>query len=173
MVCVPPSRAGKAPQAHILHSNAPAPLPSHSAPVSLLLSKRSSRLWPAETLNRNASFGLGDGPFSVVLLTANQGEEQGHLKALPLLPCRSENAFIEIKTKTPQWFCTDTQNVFRVEAPPPGNRLFCPTHTYEQTAKSISQPLLIKKKTILQRHLHAKENLSYESWKAKNLVGKC
>lgn len=105
VICVPPRRAGKAPQAHILHSNAPAPWPSHS--VSLLLSKRSSRLRPAETLSRNVSSGPCDGPFSVVLLTTNQGEEQGHLKAPPLRPCRSEKAFIEIKTKTPQWFCAE------------------------------------------------------------------
>lgn len=79
-----------------------------------------------------------------------------------------------MKTKTPQWFCTERQRMFS-EWKHRSQESACsvPPTLMNKQPKAFPNPFLIKKKTILQRHLHAKENLSYESWKAKNLIGKC
>lgn len=52
----------------------------------------------------------------------------------------------------PQWSCTEKHKVFSEWKHRRQETLPCPTHTYEQTAKSISQPLLIKKKKKQKKH---------------------
>jgi len=169
----PPS-GGEAPRPHILTASSPLPLPS--ALVLLLLRKRRSRVWaaPAELMcSTNVSLGLSYGPPFIVYgpRTRSSPFEGSTL----LLPCSFKNAFIKIKEKTPTVVqYKKHRKCFRSGSAAARKQTVLSHPHLQQTAKSTSQTLLIKKKTTPPKtHLHAKENLSYESWKVKKSIGKC
>lgn len=151
-----PSGGGKAPQTPT-SSAALSLSPLHSVTVSLLLLRglesglhqrnrcvqQKCFLWPQPQT-----------PFYCLINNTPRTRSRPSEDSTLLLPCSFKKAFIKIKKKTSQWSCTEkTQRCFQRGSAAARKHTVLSHPHLQQTAKSISQPLLIKKKTLLQRHI--------------------